>query len=156
MHIRIRIQLKFNVGFTFITHWTTRTYQWCVKGIEDAIAAHKPIIPLVHDHYRYNEYGHFSEVNDVNDLQDADRDICLKHEIRSFIYCSINDEDQYLGCVGFDSAFEPRVWTKQEHLILNTVADVMGKVLLQHSVTSLATERNIELRAIINGSNRMV
>ena len=105
---------------------------------------------MIYKNYGYNEYGYFSECNDAMELEPEIRDIMLDRQVRSFIHCGIMDGERFMGCVGFDDAYQARIWTRKEHEVLKTFADIMGSFLLDQSRIEALSARNRHFRLILD------
>jgi GAF domain-containing protein len=115
-------------------YWSECTFEWRARGISSSDEAHcGRVADIIQQNYQHNEYGYFSECHDAEELEPENAELLLSRGVRAFIHCGIVDGEHFLGCVGFDDACHARIWTRKEHEVLKTFADIMGSFLLNQS-----------------------
>ncbi len=91
-------------------YWSQCIFEWRAEGISSSDESHtEPVVKVIQKNYGYNEYGYFSECNDAMELEPELRDIMIKQQVRSFIHCGMMDGERFMGCVGFDDAYQARI-----------------------------------------------
>lgn len=132
-------------------YWSQCIFEWRAVGIISSDESHtEQVMQVIYKNYGYNEYGYFSECNDAMELEPEVRDMMLKQQVRSFIHCGIMDGKRFMGCVGFDDAYQARIWTRKEHEVLKAFADIMGSFLLDQSRIEDLSARNRHFRLILD------
>ena len=132
-------------------YWSQCIFEWRAAGITSTDEAHYGrVAEIVQQNYRQTEYGYFSECRDAEELAPAERDVLLAQKVRAFLHCGIMDGDRFLGCVGFDDVYQARIWTRKEHEVLKTFADIMGSFLLNQSRINTLLVGNRHFRLILD------
>ena len=80
--------------------------------------------------YRKEIYGHFLEFSDTSKINGNMAKALTDRNIFALLYASVMDGDKRIGCVGFEDCRGPRIWTKREHEVLRTFADILGTFLM--------------------------
>ena len=80
--------------------------------------------------YRKEIYGHFLEFSDTTKINGPMAKTLADRNIFALLYASVMDGDKRIGCVGFEDCRGPRIWTKREHEVLRTFADILGTFLM--------------------------
>ena len=132
-------------------YWSECTFEWRARGISSSDEAHcGRVADIIQQNYQHNEYGYFSECHDAEELEPENAELLLSRGVRAFIHCGIVDGEHFLGCVGFDDACHARIWTRKEHEVLKTFADIMGSFLLNQSRIKKLLDGNRHFRLILD------
>ena len=147
----------FHVHRVYIYHmldenyWSKCIFEWRAKGVSSSDEAHYGEVGrIIERNYRHSEYGYFSECHDTAELEPEGADLLQSRKIQAFLHCGILDGGRFLGCVGFDDAYHARIWTRKEHEVLKTFADIMGSFLLNQSRVNTLQDGNHHLRLILD------
>lgn len=111
---------------------TSNTFEWCNEGIEPQIDGLQKIELTDVDRYydNFNEDGIFF-CRDVRELLARDRLILEAQGIKSILQCHIMENGKIRGFIGFDECTKNRYWTRQQILVLQMLAKILGMYLLK-------------------------
>lgn len=114
--------------------YTCNTFEWCNEGVPSEIENLR-MVSYEEDlggNYRenMNDDGIFY-CHDVNELSDAQRDILAQQGIKSVLQCSIIDNGEFKGFVGFDECRSNRFWTQEQIDSLAFLSKVLSIFLLK-------------------------
>ena len=106
-------------------------FEWHADGALPTEEAHEGSVgEFLNRSYRKEIYGHFLEFTDTSKIDGTMSKTLTARNIFALLYASIMDGDKRIGCVGFEDCRGPRIWTKREHEILRTFADILGTFLM--------------------------
>lgn len=114
--------------------YTCNTFEWCNEGVPSELENLK-MVSYEDDlggNYRenMNDDGIFY-CHDINELGDAQRNIFSQQGIKSVLQCSIMDNGEFKGFVGFDECRSNRFWTQEQIDSLAFLAKVLSIFLLK-------------------------
>lgn len=114
--------------------YTCNTFEWCNEGVSSEIENLK-MVSYEEDlggNYRenMNDDGIFY-CHDINELSDAQRDILAQQGIKSVLQCSIIENGEFKGFVGFDECRSNRFWTQEQIDSLAFLSKVLSIFLLK-------------------------
>ena len=106
-------------------------FEWNADGMLPAEKAHEGDVgEFLNRSYRKEIYGQFLEFADTSKISGKMGKLLPERNIFALLYASVLDGDKRIGCVGFEDCRGPRIWTKREHEILRTFADILGTFLI--------------------------
>ena len=106
-------------------------FEWCAAGTLPTKDAHEGAVgEFLNRTYRKEIYGHFLEFADTSKINGNMGKLLPGRSIFALLYANIMDGENRIGCVGFEDCRGTRVWTKREHEILRTFADILGTFLM--------------------------
>ncbi len=106
-------------------------FEWHADGAIPTAEAHEGAVgEFINRNYRKEIYGHFLEFTDTSKINGPISKELIDRNIYALLYASVMDGDKRIGCVGFEDCRGPRIWTKREHEILRTFADILGTFLM--------------------------
>lgn len=111
----------------------SNTFEWCNEGIEPQINQLQNIsYEKDLDHYdsQFDENGIFY-CKDTNDLVEKQRMILENQEVKSLLQCSILDDGEFRGFVGFDECRSNRFWTDEQIHTLKFVSEILSTFLMK-------------------------
>ena len=106
-------------------------FEWHATGTLPTEEAHEGAVgEFLNRNYRKEIYGHFLEFSDTTKINGPMAKTLADRNIFALLYASVMDGDKRIGCVGFEDCRGPRIWTKREHEVLRTFADILGTFLM--------------------------
>ena len=106
-------------------------FEWHAAGTPPTEEAHEGAVgEFLNRNYRKEIYGHFLEFSDTTKINGPMGKTLADRNIFALLYASVMDGDKRIGCVGFEDCHGPRIWTKREHEVLRTFADILGTFLM--------------------------
>ena len=121
-----RVVIYQNQGGTWIC-W----FEWHAEGVLSPAEAHEGVVTdFINQNYRKEIYGYFSECTDTSKVGGEMGKTLVERNIFALLHAGVMDGDKRIACVGFEDCRAPRIWTKQEHEILRTFADILGTFLM--------------------------
>lgn len=110
------------------------TFEWCNEGVNPEIDQLQ-LVSYEEDlggTYRdnMNDDGIFY-CHDITELEDAHRKILERQNIKSMLQCSIMDNGEFKGFVGFDECKSNRFWTQEQIDALVFISKVLSIFLLK-------------------------
>ena len=106
-------------------------FEWHAAGTLPTEEAHEGAVgEFLNRNYRKEIYGHFLEFSDTTKINGPMAKTLADRNIFALLYASVMDGDKRIGCVGFEDCRGPRIWTKREHEVLRTFADILGTFLM--------------------------
>lgn len=106
-------------------------FEWHAAGTLPTEEAHEGAVgEFINRDYRKEIYGHFLEFSDTSKINGNMARTLTDRNIFALLYASVMDGDKRIGCVGFEDCRGPRIWTKREHEVLRTFADILGTFLM--------------------------
>ena len=126
-------------------------FEWHADGYSSAEAAHDgAAFEYINNSFRKEIYGTFSECPDSAKLEGEAGKILAERKIFSFLHAGIISEGKRIGFVGFDDCRGPRIWTKQEHEVLKTFADVLGTFLMDQMRYEMVRKGYWHMQGVLN------
>lgn len=118
----------------------SNTYEWCAPGTQSEQPSLQQLSKDCFAPYfdQYNSEGVFL-CPDVEALPPTVRAVCAQQNIRSLLHCSICNEGQLAGFIGFDMCTRLRDWSGEEIAILGYISRILSVFLIK-------TETAAELR----------
>ena len=106
-------------------------FEWHAAGTLPTEEAHEGAVgEFLNRNYRKEIYGHFLEFSDTTKINGPMAKTLADRNIFALLYASVMDGEKRIGCVGFEDCRGPRIWTKREHEVLRTFADILGTFLM--------------------------
>lgn len=106
-------------------------FEWHAAGTLPTEKAHEGAVgEFINRDYRKEIYGHFLEFSDTSKINGPMAGTLTDRNIFALLYASVMDGNKRIGCVGFEDCRGPRIWTKREHEVLRTFADILGTFLM--------------------------
>ena len=106
-------------------------FEWHSAETLPAAEAHEGVVgEFLNRNYRQEIYGHFLEFTDTSKINGEISKTLTERKIFALLYASVMDGEKRIGCVGFEDCRGPRIWTKREHEVLRTFADILGTFLM--------------------------
>ena len=106
-------------------------FEWCADGTIPTAEAHEGAVgEFLNRTYRKEIYGRFLEFSDTSKVNGPMGTLMPERNIFALLYVNVMDGDKRIGCVGFEDCRGTRIWTKREHEILRTFADILGTFLM--------------------------
>lgn len=110
------------------------TFEWCNEGVNPEIDKLQLVSyeDDLNGTYRdnMNDDGIFY-CHDVTELEDSHREILEQQNIKSMLQCSIMDNGEFKGFVGFDECRSNRFWTQEQIDALVFISKVLSIFLLK-------------------------
>lgn len=120
----------------------SNTFEWCSEGISPQIQNLQHVsyeTELLNYHEHFNERGIFY-CQDVTVLQEPQRTMLMEQNIKSVLQCSIRDNGEFRGFVGFDECVDHRLWTQEQIDLLILLSQMLSLFLLKNRAQDLAAE----------------
>ena len=135
--------------FSFSEDGTTmsKTHQWRADGIDTDLNSIRKFevsqLPWFISQLHSQEYISIPRVSGLPPEAGADRDLLQAEDIRSLLAVPIITDGKITGFIGFDSITTERQWLPENIVVLETVAQLIGKGLMRktYSDTIRASER---------------
>lgn len=146
----------FKVQRVFIYQKVSRTkwgcwFEWYMPDVLPTAEAHAGAVQeYVNSNYKNDIYGVFSECNDTRGIGGDIGQMFIARNIYAFIHAGILSGGDRIGCVGFDDCKGPRVWSKQEHEILQIFANILGNVLMTQMRFDMIAKQREHLRLVLD------
>ena len=106
-------------------------FEWRADGTIPTADAHDGAVgEFLNRTYRKEIHGHFLEFSDTSKINGPMGTLLPERSIFALLYVNVMDGDKRIGCVGFEDCRGTRIWTKREHEILRTFADILGTFLM--------------------------
>lgn len=126
-------------------------FEWRAEGIRPAAEAHAgPVMDFLNGNYRQGIYGWFSECSDTSAVDGPAGEAMQARDTHALLHAGIMNRGKRIGCVGFDDCRGPRIWTKKEHEVLKTFADILGTFLMDQMRYDMVRKGYWRLQTIID------
>ena len=126
-------------------------FEWHTDGYSSAEVAHAgAAFDYINSSFQKEIYGTFSECPDTAKVEGEAGKILAERKIFSFLHAGILSEGKRIGFVGFDDCRGPRIWTKREHEVLKTFADVLGTFLMDQMRYEMVRKGYWHMQGVLN------
>lgn len=126
-------------------------FEWHADGIAPVSEAHEgTAFEYINNNFQKEIYGTFSECPDTSKATNEAGKTLIARKIYSFLHAGILSEGKRIGFVGFDDCRGPRIWTKQEHEVLKTFADVLGTFLMDQMRYDMVRKGYWHMQGVLN------
>lgn len=131
--------------------YCNNTFEWCNEGVDSQISKLQniPYDSLGNYYNNFDEDGIFY-CRDINKLNPSLHKILAFQNIRSMLQCSIINNHEFKGFVGFDEYKENRLWTENEISTLILVSKTLSIFLIKMRVQDELTKSNEIIRSILD------
>lgn len=112
--------------------YCSNTFEWCDEGITSEIKNLQNVSYTELNDYanNFDKDGIFY-CNNVDDTSEELKNFLKNQGIYSMLQCSIIEEREFKGFIGFDECKNLRLWTKEEIQSLSLIAKMVGIFLLK-------------------------
>ncbi len=132
-------------------------FEWHADGVLPAMEAHAgEVTDFINANYEKGVYGYFTECSDTSLLEGSISKTFAQRGIVSFLHAGIMNNGTRIGCVGFDNCRVPRAWTKKEHEILKSFADILGTFLMDQMKYNMAHKGYQRIRKVLDALPRPI
>ncbi len=132
-------------------------FEWRTGGVLPTAEAHSGLaLDFINGNYRQEIYGCFSECSDTAAVEGEMGEALQQKGIFAFLHAGIMNGSRRIGCVGFDDCRGPRVWTKKEHEVLKTFADILGTFLMDQMRYDMVRKGYWRLQRILDSLHRKI
>ncbi len=126
-------------------------FEWHADGYSSAAEAHAgAAFEYINSHFQKEIYGIFSECPDTTLIDGEAGKTLVERSLCSFLHAGIMSEGKRIGFVGFDDCRGPRIWTKREHEVLKTFADVLGTFLMDQMRYEMVRKGYWHMQGVLN------
>ena len=126
-------------------------FEWHAEGYCSANEAHAgTAFKYIDANFQKEIYGLFSECPDTTLIDGEAGKTLIERNIYSFLHAGIMSEGKRIGFVGFDDCRGPRIWTKREHEVLKTFADVLGTFLMDQMRYEMVRKGYWHMQGVLN------
>ena len=126
-------------------------FEWHADGYSSAAEAHAgAVFEYINSHFQKEIYGTFSECPDTTLIDGEAGKTLVERSLCSFLHAGIMSEGKRIGFVGFDDCRGPRIWTKREHEVLKTFADVLGTFLMDQMRYEMVRKGYWHMQGVLN------
>lgn len=126
-------------------------FEWHAEGYSSANEAHEgAAFDYINDNFQQEIYGLFSECPDTTQIGGEAGRTLIERNIHAFLHAGILSEGKRIGFVGFDDCRGPRIWTKREHEVLKTFADVLGTFLMDQMRYEMVRKGYWHMQGVLN------
>lgn len=150
----------YNVSRAYVIEYTqdgqymNNTFEWCNSGIEPQ----KDQLQQVSDKALGGYSSHFEESNifyvkDINDLEQSVYDILAPQGIQSMLQCSILNDGEFCGYVGFDECSRRRFWTQEEIETLSLISKILSVFLIKMRTQAKLERTLAQTRSILDAQD---
>jgi len=116
---------RFNPDLTLMSN----THEWCAEGIEPQIenlqALPSDTVPWWMRNLREDRVVYVPSVADMPPEAAAERQLLEAQDIQSVLVVPMVMGEDLIGFLGFDAVRQPRVWPKEDILVLETLAGIL-------------------------------
>ena len=155
----------FNVSRAYIFEniddgqYCSNTFEWCNTGVEPQIENLRRV--SYEEDLGGNYYDNFDENNlfycpDITVLPVPQQKILAPQGIMSMLQCSITDNGEFRGFVGFDECSEHRYWTRDQIEMLGFISEIISIFLLKRRAREQYRQENEGLRSILDNQNAWI
>jgi len=130
----------------------SNTFEWCNEGIppeKDYLQDVSYLTDIPGWPEVYDERGVFY-CTDISALAPQFRNILEPQGIKSMLQCSIRDNGEFRGYVGFDECHVNRLWTQEQITLLEFLSEVLAMFLLKKRNQDKAIALTESLRTILD------
>jgi diguanylate cyclase (GGDEF)-like protein/PAS domain S-box-containing protein len=114
----------------------SNTHLWCKEGIEGYFKKNQnylvELTPWWIGELKSGRLVNIENVAEMGDEAALDRADFLSEEIKSIFALPLTLEGKVVGCFGFDTVFEHRVWTEEQVALLQVVAELITGAIARH------------------------
>ncbi len=138
-HVLQTVGTFFNVDRTYIFQFSddgifmSNTHEWCANGIASQMSKAQndriDALPWWDQMIRTNEYVHIPDVNELPSEAKAEKAIFQSHSIQSLLCVPLVVNRSIAGFFGLDTVKNRIVFTPDQVLLLNIVAEIMSNAL---------------------------
>ncbi|MDD3364697.1 MAG: PAS domain S-box protein [Syntrophomonas sp.] len=111
----------------------SKTNEWCAKGISAVIDCVQglpvSVLPWWNKKLQSSEYIYIPRVSDLPPEAQAEKELLQAHSIQSLMVVPMFLEDKIIGFMGFDSVKSEKNWSKENVIILESVAQIIVRAL---------------------------
>jgi diguanylate cyclase (GGDEF)-like protein/PAS domain S-box-containing protein len=112
------------------------THIWCRDGVEGYFEKDQNVpvelTPWWIGELKSGRLVNIENVAEMGDDAALDRADFLSEEIKSIFALALTLEGRVIGCFGFDTVFEHRVWNKKQANLLQVVAELITGAIARH------------------------
>jgi PAS domain S-box-containing protein len=109
------------------------THEWCTKGVKPQIRnlQNCPVnaVPWWMRKLRRNEIIHIPNIKKLPKEARAEKKILEAQNIKSLLALPVNSRKGLIGFIGFDNTKEAKSWKKEDIILLNSIAEIIGILL---------------------------
>ena len=132
-------------------------FEWHAGDTLPVAVAHEGnVFACINANFQKGIYGNFSECPDTAKLEGSLAQLFSERNIHAFLHAGIMNGERRIGFVGFDDCRASRVWTKREHEVLKTFADVLGTFLMDQMRYDMVRKGYWHLQGILNAMLRKI
>lgn len=130
---------QYNVSRVYIfkndinNEYCSNTFEWCNDGIESQIDKLQNISYqdyLIDFKKQFNEDG-ILYCKDIEELPCKLTILLRKQKVKSLLLCTIKDNDEFIGFIGFDECNNYRFWTQEQINILKFISEILSTFLMK-------------------------
>jgi len=111
----------------------SKVHEWCAEGIDAEVANIQglpvSVLPWWNRKFQDFEHIYIPRMIDLPRTAEAEQENLPTPSAQSLIIVPIFLEDKIIGFMGFDSARQEKMWSKENIIILETVAQIIAKAL---------------------------
>ena len=126
-------------------------FQWRADGSPSVVEEPGgPAFEYINAGFRKEIYGTFSECPDTAKVEGEAGQELQDRGVHAYLHAGIMNDNKRIGFVGFDDCRGPRIWTKREHEVLKTFADVLGTFLMDQMRYEMVRKGYWHMQGVLN------
>lgn len=135
-------------------------YEWKDEDVPAKYEVGTQLPVSTFDHWMQRLYqGHGVHIPYVNALPPTRYSERLQLEpenIQSLMLIPLKSHDRLYGFIGFESILNPRAWTEEEILLLNSVGDIFVSGLIRNETYTHLSDKEHQFRLLIQHSSDLI